>query len=80
MSERNSLKGVEECFIICLRFPLILALVCVGLRALVWDSGLRMMCFTKLGPQRVLYSIIRPINAAPILREMGKDLKAYEAS
>ncbi len=47
---------------------------------MVWDSRLRMMCFTKLGPQGVLYSIIRPINAAPILREMGKDLKAYEAS
>ncbi|KUO86286.1 MAG: hypothetical protein AT712_03965 [Caldivirga sp. CIS_19] len=26
MSERNSLKGVEECFIICLRCPLILTL------------------------------------------------------
>jgi hypothetical protein len=39
-----------------------------------------MMCFTKLGPQGVLYSIIRPINVALILRDMGKDLKAYEAS
>ena len=36
--------------------------------------------FYKAGTPEVLYSIIRPINATPILREMGKDLKAYEAS
>jgi len=36
--------------------------------------------FYKAGTPGGIVFNKRPINAAPILREMGKDLKAYEAS